>query len=209
MNYWEPQGEWAGRAVVVVGTGPSLTLHQVYALSRARARDQVRIVAVNDAVHALWGADVCVGGDRLWWAHRDMRRFAGRKVALGESFYDAAEAMPDLFLVRRASLEGCELRPGWVATHGHSGAIAVQVAAQCLGLPNGGGKLCMVGFDLAGSDHFFGDYEKPLGMEHDKARWRKYFRAFPETLGEVLVSTTPIDGVRQVALEDVIHGCDC
>ena len=204
MNCWEPQGEWAGRTVVIVGTGPSLTLGQVYALARARARDRVRIIAVNDAVFALWCADVCLAGDRAWWANRDMRRFSGRKVALAESFYDAAEVAPDMYVLRRAGLEGCELTPGWVMTHGNSGAIAVQAAAQCVGFPKATGLLCVVGFDLAGADHFFGGYEAPLGTNHDKAKWRSYFGAFPATFGDRLVATTAIDGVRQVDLGDVL-----
>jgi hypothetical protein len=203
VSYWEPQGEWSGRTVAVVGTGPSLTLAHVYALSRARARDQVRIIAVNDAVFPLWCADVCFAGDSAWWQNRDLNRFKGRKVGLADSFPSVLTPPADLFLLRRASLEGCDLRPGWVATHGNSGAIAIQAAAQCLGLPDGGGKLCVVGFDLAGSDHFFGSYDRPLGSQHDKAAWRKYFAAFPAILGDALMSTTSIDGVRQVELADI------
>jgi hypothetical protein len=71
--------------------------------------------------------------------------------------------------------------------------------------PNNGGRLCVVGFDLAGSDHFFGDYERPLGSQRDKAAWRRYFAAFPAVLGDALMSTTPIGGVRQVDLAELFE----
>ncbi len=187
---WRPDPEWVGMPVLVVGTGPSFTIVQAKAIEAARARDAIRVIAVNDAVKQVPHADIVFASDRKWWKARDhLPDFAGRRVGLAESYFDAPE---NVLLLRRAGCEGCELTPGLVHTHGHSGAMATQLAAQL-----GAAPIVLVGFDmrrgLNGRRHFFGDYEGSLGSKPDMAVWRERFKTIASALEGRLLNGTGLD----------------
>ncbi len=187
---WVPSPEWAGMPALVVGTGPSFSSVQAKAIELARARGSIRVIAVNDAVKQVPHADIVFASDRKWWKARDhLPGFAGRRVGLAESYFDAPETV---LLLRRAGCEGCELTPGLVHTHGHSGAMAVQLAAQLGAFP-----IVLVGFDmrrgLNGKRHFFGDYEHPLGSKPDMVVWRQRFKTIASALEGRLLNGTGLD----------------
>ncbi len=201
---WVPPPDWAGQTVVVVGTGPSFDTKQARDIGISRARDRIRVLAVNDAVYPCWYADTVFAADRRWWVERrNVPGFDGLRVALGASYPDAPKQVR---IIGRAGAEGCQLEPGAVYTHGHSGAMAVQLAAQMAAA-----KIVLVGFDMRAQEgtprHFFGSYEQPLGTKPDMAAWLSRFGAIAEAMPGRIVNATSgsaLDCVPNVELASVI-----
>jgi len=203
---WIPQPDWAGKTAVVIGTGPSFDVAQARQIGLARSRGSIRVLAVNDAAFPAWYADLVFAADRKWWIARDnLPNFEGIKVSLSASYWDAPKGVR---LIARAGTDGCELRPGSVYTHGHSGAMAVQLAAQM-----GAAKIVLVGFDMRPSGqgqaerHFFGGYEDPLGSKPNMAKWVKDFRAIADAMPGRILNATPgsaLDCVPQIDLSAAI-----
>ncbi len=202
---WRPLPEWAGLPAVVVGTGPSFDCAQTLQIREARSRGVIRVIAVNDAVRRLPCADIVFAADRKWWRARDhIPGFAGRRVGLADSYFDAPE---NVLLLRRSGCEGCETTPGLVHTHGHSGAMAVQLAAQL-----GAAPIVLVGFDMRhgkdGTRHYFGEYEKPLGSQPDMAVWLSRFREIAKVFSGRILNASPgsaIDFVPRVDLAEFLR----
>ncbi len=187
---------------MVVGTGPSFDAAQARQLGIARARDRIRVLAVNDSVYPCWYADMVFGADRHWWIERrNVPGFQGAKVSLGASYWDPPA---DVRIIGRAGSEGCQTRPGAVYTHGHSGAMAVQLAAQM-----GAAPIVLVGFDMRATAgrHFFGAYDEPLGTNPNMTKWVQRFKAIANAMPGRIVNASPgsaLDCVPQVELAAVI-----
>lgn len=183
---WVPPPDWAGQTVVVVGTGPSFTASQARDIGISRARDRIRVLAINDAVYPCWYADMVFAADRRWWVERrNVPGFDGLRVALGASYPDAPKQVR---LIGRAGAEGCQTKPGSVYTHGHSGAMAIQLAAQM-----GAAKIALVGFDMRddGKRHFFGAYDQPLGTKPNMGVWLQKFQTIADAMPGRIVNATP------------------
>lgn len=177
QTFWTPTLEWKGFPVVVVATGPSLTLAQVRTIGLARRSNRCRVIAVKDSVLLAWWADILFAADARYWTRRwGWKDFHGRRVGLAES---PNPARYELLLLQRTGFEGCDLRPGYVATHGNSGAMAVQLAAQL-----SDDKIVLAGFDMKpGVDerHWFGENEwGPPRRNMDN--WASSFRAIADAL---------------------------
>lgn len=200
---WEPQRDWEGMTAVVVGTGPSFDASQARLLGIARARDCIRVMAINDAVFPCWFADALFAADRKWWIERrNLPTFEGTKIALAESYRDAPR---QVMLVSRSGKDGCDLRPGHVCTNSNSGAMGVQVAAQL-----GAERIVLVGFDMREDGrrrHFFGEYEMPLRTQPAMGKWADRFKAVAEAMpGRIFnaSSSSAIDCVPKIELASVI-----
>lgn len=58
---------WQGQTVVIMASGPSLTLEQVRRVAIAKLKDRCRVIAVNDAIFIAWWADWLHAYDSRWW----------------------------------------------------------------------------------------------------------------------------------------------
>jgi hypothetical protein len=150
---WRAEPIFAGRAVACVAGGPSLSLAQVRAIGIARARDDIRVVAVNDAVYPCFFADLLYACDREWLeAHDGVPGFDGRRVTLS---HGREEPYPDADWLNATGPEGFEPDPSGLRTAGMSGYQALNLCAHL-----GAGKVLLVGYDCKGgtADHWFGKH---------------------------------------------------
>lgn len=187
-SWWRPSPEWRGLPVIVVATGPSLSLAQIRHVALRRMANACRVVAVNDAVFAAWFADLCFGGDGKWWnARAGVPGFNGIRAGLAES--RSAKEITGIRYLHRAGSEGCSLESGLIFSNSNSGAMATQVAAQFGGEPIG-----LVGFDMHQENgrHFFGPYEQQnLQSKADMNVWVENFKPIAHALKGRLFSATP------------------
>lgn len=150
---WRPEPIFAGRDVAIVAGGPSLSLSQVRAIGIARAKDAIRVIAVNDAVYPCWYSDVLYACDREWWqAHDGVPGFDGRRVTLKHGDWPAWDGAD--WLVSTGN-EGLEADPGGLRTAGNSGYQAINLAVHL-----GARRILLVGYDMRGGNaaHWFGQH---------------------------------------------------
>lgn len=184
---------WAGQAVVVVATGPSLTAADCAMVWSAQVAGRVRTIAVNDA-YRLIRPDVLYACDHDWWNHHIA---AVREWRIGECWTQDRKA---------AELHGLMHVPGWVdfakaalgidkpdgerrweistdaryiGFGGNSGFQAMNLAVHF-----GAARIVLLGFDMGrapdGKRHFFGDHPKPLDRDSPYAQFVAAFdRAAP------------------------------
>jgi hypothetical protein len=77
-HLWTPARLFAGKAIVCLGGGPSLTQAQVDA-----CRGRAHVIAINDAFRLAPWADVLYACDWQWWkANPEAYDFAGLKVSI-------------------------------------------------------------------------------------------------------------------------------
>jgi len=68
-RYLQPPSTWNDRAVVCIGSGPSLTPEDVEAVRLSG----LPVVAVNSTWEAVPFCDVVFAGDHVWWKHNNTR----------------------------------------------------------------------------------------------------------------------------------------
>lgn len=150
---WRAEPIFAGRVVILAAGGPSLSLSQVRAIGIARARDEIRVVAINDAVYPCFFADLLYSCDREWWdAHDGVPGFEGRRVTL---HHGRSEPYAGADWLTATGPEGFEPDPGGLRTAGMSGYQALNLCTHL-----GARKVLLVGYDCKGgtADHWFGKH---------------------------------------------------
>jgi hypothetical protein len=147
---------WQGRTVVILGSGPSLSVGQLRLIARAKHEvgSRVSVIAVNDAVYGAWWADWLHSCDQIWWFEniQMVHTFPGTKTTLAE---DVPAAWVDGYL-KNTGLSGFDEDPSCCRTGASSGYQAMHIAIHA-----GARKIILVGFDMkAGPDgsHFFGEH---------------------------------------------------
>lgn len=196
--------EWAGRVVVILGGGPSLTPDVFERVGRERAADRCRVIAINNSYLLAPWADVLYFADWRWWQeHRGRKEFqehAGLKVTL-----DKNQIEDEAFhVLRNEGVDGLPKTRQGVTLGLNSGYQALMLA-----LRTGARKIALCGYDMHypnGKDHwhaghpwgatgepmFTGGYTKffndlpPLGVEVVNASPGSVLKRFPfATLDEV------------------------
>ena len=157
--------DWRGYPVVVLASGPSLTLEQC---STVLKRKDVKSIATNTTglEKAPW-ADVLYGCDFLWW-----RQYAAKAKSLhplGCWTTDRASAERwQLNWIRSAPRDG--LGSGMVHINGNSGAGALNLAV-CFGAR----RILLLGFDMKaapdGKRHHHDEHPKPLVQKSQFGEW--------------------------------------
>lgn len=153
------QNRWTGRTVVVIGSGPSLTLEDV-----EKVRHFPALVTNTTFRTAPW-AEVLVGFDVKWWnkyGDEVQREFPGDLVTCARG----ARAWPRMH---------CFAEVPWLASFRNSGAVAVALAVYA-----GASRVLMIGFDCQRTDgktHHHGDHPKGLGNAMSIKDWPKCFAA--------------------------------
>jgi hypothetical protein len=150
--------DWAGRTVVCIASGPSLTADDCE-LVRAAA---VPTVVTNTTFRMCPWADVLFGMDLKWWLeyHEEAKKtFTGRLLA-GSG------------IVSRLGIESVYGCP-WFTSFGNSGASAISLAVAA-----GATKVVLVGFDAqrtGGQTHWHGDHPSSLSNAASLKNWPRKF----------------------------------
>lgn len=153
-------GKWAGRTVVCVASGPSLTVDDC---DRVRASGHPTIVANTSFRRCLW-ADVLFAFDAKWWeAYRAEvdETFKGQRVTCcpGGVKLGAAELL---------------LNKQWFTSFHNSGANAVSLA-----ITGKAKRVLMIGYDCqktGGMSHWHGDHPKVLSNVKSIDQWPTHFK---------------------------------
>lgn len=151
---WADTDSWSGQTAVLVAGGPSLSLSQVRAIGMARARDLVRVIAINDAMYPCGFADIGHACDEQWWRHHlGAPGFVGKKTSLERTQY------PDVECLNNTGTEGFDPVPGNIRSGGNSGYQAIHLSIH-LGVE----RIILVGYDMhaRGGTHWFGDHPEPI-----------------------------------------------
>lgn len=151
---------WAGRTVVCLASGPSVTQEQVELIRVARERDAVRVIVTNDMYLVAPWADLCYFADRKWWnwhtaglakkwpwvsftaeqVRAAWAAFGGQKVTI--LHVDTAPD-PALFVLGNGGVDGISDDAAAIRTGQNSGFQALNVAVL-----SGGNPILLVGYDM-------------------------------------------------------------
>jgi hypothetical protein len=144
---------WPGETVVILATGPSLTVADVeYCGGRAR------VLAINDAYTLAPFADCLYGTDAKWWNwHRGAPSFTGPKWSVEHSQWNAHRVKyPDVQRLRNTGNYGIDHEPTGLRTGRNSGYAAINLAVHY-----GAARIVLLGYDMQprhGQTHFFGEH---------------------------------------------------
>jgi hypothetical protein len=151
---------WEGRTVVCLASGPSVTQEDIELLRRLRARDEIRLVAINDMYLVAPFADVHYFADDRWrrrheagiakawpWASftaaevaQAWRAFPGQRVTIT---HDTARSDDGVVVMGKGTIEGLSSDPAKLNTGGNSGFQALNLVVLA------GAKLIpLVGYDF-------------------------------------------------------------
>jgi hypothetical protein len=162
-DFWLTEPIFKGRTVALVAGGPSLSLAQVRLLGMARAKNKIRVIAINDAAYPCWFADIAYACDARFWRYHDgIPGFRGMRVSLDDS------RLPGIKFLKNTGPEGFDPHPGSIRSGSNSGYQALHLAVHL-----GAARVILVGYDMTGdpSQHWFGNHPPQLGtsartMEH-------------------------------------------
>lgn len=171
---------WPGARIVVVGTGPSLQPEDLLPF----VHDP--ILVINDAYRLVPWADVIYAPDAKWWGWHgaQVAPLHGDKYALDPV---VAQTYPDVGILDFYSGTTISQRAGVVATGGHSGFAAINLALHFVGPRS---QIVLLGYDLAadeaGRHHFFGEHPDASHVRYDQ--WRLTYTTLYNQLTAIGVS---------------------
>lgn len=196
---------WAGHSVVILASGPSLTVEQCRDVHAWRDRTpHCGVVAINTTFQCAPWADLLYACDATWWrAHVS----EVRSVFRGE-LWTQDEAAYREFGIRRVEsqrLPGLGRRIGVIHQGGNSGYQAINLVCQM-----GVTRIILLGFDMHGT-HWHG---KHVGLPNTPdwlfKQWLKNFDALAADLerdGVDVINCTPgsaLECFRKASLADVL-----
>lgn len=195
-----PVAPWRGPVAIVCG-GPSLSLIQVRELGIARAKNKIRVIAVNDAIYPCFFADVLHACDANWWKmHEGIDTFyRGPKTSLEKSFKDVR-------VLTKTGDVGFDPEPGKIRSGGSSGYQAIHIAAK-IWQPR---AIILVALDYSGEsarDHWWGRYTGPMDKHSNMPNRRRDIRILTDELISKGIRffnasrQSTIDWLPQVSLE--------
>lgn len=162
---------WAGEAVAVVASGPSVRQVDVN-----RLKGHARVIAVNDSWQLCPWADMLYAADRRWWEHHDYTPdFRGEKWTQqqGPKDWPTVAERRGLKVVTSAHKPGLSFDPTLVHTGMNSGFQALNLAVL-----QGASRILLLGFDLAvldGNRHWFGNHPGRMNRDSPYSSFRKAF----------------------------------
>jgi hypothetical protein len=138
---------WPGETVVLLGSGPSLTLEDV-----ASVRGRARVIAINTTYLLAPWADALYACDSKWWTwHEGAPSFRGPKYSIDKP----AARWPDVQVLQNTGPYGLELAPTGLRTGKNSGYQAINLAVHF-----GAARILLLGYDMAaapsGRTHWHG-----------------------------------------------------
>lgn len=159
---------WPGATVVVIGTGPSLTLAQLRVVALAQLVEKCRVIVVNDAVFVAWWADWLHACDYKWWLwyRETATKFPGIRTTCTETVPEAwARYLKVIPPERDGARGGFALAADTVAGGGNGGYQAIQLAVKA-----GGTRVLLLGLDMqpgeGGTPHYHGDHPDQIRSDY-------------------------------------------
>jgi hypothetical protein len=180
----------AGRAAVVIASGPSLTQEDV-----DFCRGKAFVAVANDGYRMAPWADLIYAADWGWWdCHDGVMGFAGEKWTCDER---AAREFGLTLIEVAARGDGFSLDPTRLhRMGGNSGGQLLNLVAL-----RGASPIYMLGYDMqatGGRKHWFGDHPKPINKTQNFTGWRQAMDAGAASLADLGV--TAINCSRETAL---------
>ncbi|MDW3204580.1 MAG: hypothetical protein R8L07_03475 [Alphaproteobacteria bacterium] len=182
---------FAGRSVLIVAGGPSVTPS---AIEVWRARCD-RVVAINNAVELLPGADLLWFTDRAWYeVHAEtVAGFRGAVATLEN--YDLVARIPGLHCLRNMGSDGFHPEPDGVMTGANGGYQALHLMLHAR--PR---RIVLLGYDFcygAAGAHWHGSHPAPLTnpSPRDLVKWTLRFDALAEEAtrrGIAVLNASPV-----------------
>jgi hypothetical protein len=156
------QPVWKGKPVVCIGGGPSVTKEALELIGAARARDAIRVIAVNDAYLVAPWADVCYFADERWWKwhtegslakHWPWVRFSQEQVKQAFADFSGIKVSieptgllikdPAVMMMHSTGPDGLEESPRGLRTGSNGGYQAINLAVLA-----GGNPVLLIGYDM-------------------------------------------------------------
>lgn len=200
---------WRGATVIIIASGPSLTVRQLRAIARAKhfPGSKIKVIAINDAVYGAWWADWLHSCDQKWWFEhiQQVHQFTGIKTTLAE---DVPAAWVDGYL-ENSGLDGFDPDPSKCRTGGNSGYQGIHIALHA-----GAAKIGLVGFDMKdapnGEGHFFGEHRDGFKSPYAVSMIPYFATLLPEIArrGSVVFNCTPDSALNTFpmnTLENVLY----
>ena len=152
--------DWAGKAVVCMASGPSLTAEDAELVRQSGHP----VVVTNTTFRMAPWADVVFGMDLKWWQHYHEEV---KKTCTGRRMSTSAAA-------RSIDVESLYNTPWYpAASFQNSGSAIVGLAVAA-----GAAKAIMLGFDCqftGGKTHWHGDHPRTMGNAASLKRWPRMF----------------------------------
>jgi hypothetical protein len=196
--HWSGGPNWSGATVVIMASGPSLTVDDCERVRRWRADDDDRrAIAINTTFRVAPWADVVYACDARWW---DVYA-----AEVGATCPDADRWTAELPARERHGVShipnfrcpGLYRRPGAINQGVNSGYQAIGLAYQF-----GAARIILLGYDMqqtGGKSHHHGDHPKGLVQALPYALWLQAFPALAKDLAAVGVSV--VNATRTTALK--------
>ncbi len=197
---------------MLIGTGPSLTAHQVALCQEPHRAGKLAVMGVNDAYRICPFLDVLYAGDGKWIDHHREKILASTHPE-GCLFFTpdekAAAAYPEWQFVKHKAARGISLDREVVHSGNHGGYQLINVA-YLMGCEN----ITLIGYDCrAGGQHWFGQHpEGPLRVASPFERWARGYNSIAEQapgLNLTIVNATPGSGITafpSVQLSEALNG---
>lgn len=193
VRRWPEGPDWTRTTVVILASGPSLTVEQVRAVGAWRATAPgARVIAINTTFLLAPWADVLYACDARWWDHH-IREV--RDSGCSSEFWsiEAAADKHGVRIIESKREAGLCREPGVIHEGMNSGYQAVSFAWQC-----GAARMVLLGFDMqdvGGRAHWHGDHPHRGGRRANPyALWLKKFITLAADLkveGCEVVNCTP------------------
>lgn len=205
---WPIPELWPGATGVILAGGPSLTAKEFRHVARTRlsAGSNVRVFTVNDACYLAWWADWLHASDKKWWLlHRQTApKFPGFRTCMDDGVQESWARRLNYTIEKHTGYRGgFAEEPDKVATGGHSGYQAIQIAVK-----TGCAKVLLLGIDMKGT-HWFGEHEDRVSPDWNETGL-PWFPTIVEPLEErgiEVINCSPnsaVDCFPKAALEDVL-----
>ena len=208
---------WDGATVVVIGSGPSLTIEQTQAVRDWRwggdtvATDR-KVIVINTSFRLAPWADVLYACDSVWWnakepgsktTYYEEALTLFNKDSLWTQDRGAANEL-GLRYVQSVNARGLSKKPGVIHQGNNSGYQAVNLAYIA-----GAKRIILLGFDMRGS-HWHGDHPPPLSSTLPHITWINNFSPLARELkdaGIEVLNATPKSALKyfpMVTLDEVL-----
>lgn len=156
------------------------------------------MIAVNDAYRLLPYADILYACDLKWWRLHldDVRRmfhgepWTSHDQEQGGSNNKAELADSGVRIVAGGHGQRFSTDPRRIHYGSNSGYQAINLA-----LLKGATRVILVGFDMRGRGHFFGDHPEPLHNRDSYAAFLPEFRAAAQACQVPILNATPGSGL--------------
>lgn len=134
---------WPGQMVACVAGGPSLLDSDLAALQL----EQIPTIAVNNAWQRVPWADVLYAADRDWWQWQAQEGVTDEQLPPHLFGMDplAVEYRPKLVCLKRGADDGLCRSPDALASGGHSGYQAINLACHLI---DWHGTILLLGYDM-------------------------------------------------------------